>query len=714
MYSRKHLSKVLVFILLMVTTFVLTSQNSFFPVNAHAGSEENSMNLLTSNLIKDGGFENITTDDTGDWIIDTTSEAANGGSWSISTDPFAGNQAVNLLGPGNKSGYPEVAQVVEVLANTNYYFTFRLRNNVPSMSSSNVYFGFASEERENEEQYTQLHRWNDNSVDVDQVYKVDTTGDEVLDSWAKFNGFSLYSGVFNSGNNTKVRAFIRIQKMDVTIDNVTLTVAENIMTPGAVNLLQHGGFEGTDAQNKEAWVVDGDLVDGMGYGFDDVRTTSIYTPGVDIQDKQIEGHKCMYLLANSGVEDSSLRIKQEVSVEKNSNYALYAYLSKWGLSGLKSGVIGVMDAEGNILGRKTISGKDISLTRYMLASVVVNTGDNDTVYVYFQSNVELSVGSYGIGLYVDDATFFKVGTDLPAGKTDLILNGDFADMDDEWWLVGGSSQVGAERGINSGKAFASSNNIWLSQWNPGDGIYQEIDLEADQMYKVVARVRTYFDTQWGTMSNHYEGLYSPVAILVSDENGDVVARSLYRFEKNDAYLPVSLIFTPETSGVYRVFIGFEGGVENDTWQGGMQIGSVSMFETSMEELSVINDQPVDTAYLTSTDSDITISETTITVNKKVNVQDFKASVYPSSQYTMNVVDKDGTIHADTDLITSDSKVKVFEGDEEVATYTINVTVDLDDEETPAKNNGWVIAVISGAAVVIAGAVVAFVFLKKKR
>ena len=714
MYSRKHLSKVLVFILLMVTTFVLTSQNSFFPVNAHAGSEENSMNLLTSNLIKDGGFENITTDDTGDWIIDTTSEAANGGSWSISTDPFAGNQAVNLLGPGNKSGYPEVAQVVEVLANTNYYFTFRLRNNVPSMSSSNVYFGFASEERENEEQYTQLHRWNDNSVDVDQVYKVDTTGDEVLDSWAKFNGFSLYSGVFNSGNNTKVRAFIRIQKMDVTIDNVTLTVAENIMTPGAVNLLQHGGFEGTDAQNKEAWVVDGDLVDGMGYGFDDVRTTSIYTPGVDIQDKQIEGHKCMYLLANSGVEDSSLRIKQEVSVEKNSNYALYAYLSKWGLSGLKSGVIGVMDAEGNILGRKTISGKDISLTRYMLASVVVNTGDNDTVYVYFQSNVELSVGSYGIGLYVDDATFFKVGTDLPAGKTDLILNGDFADMDDEWWLVGGSSQVGAERGINSGKAFASSNNIWLSQWNPGDGIYQEIDLEADQMYKVVARVRTYFDTQWGTMSNHYEGLYSPVAILVSDENGDVVARSLYRFEKNDAYLPVSLIFTPETSGVYRVFIGFEGGVENDTWQGGMQIGSVSMFETSMEELSVINDQPVDTAYLTSTDSDITISETTITVNKKVNVQDFKASVYPSSQYTMNVVDKDGTIHADTDLITSDSKVKVFEGDEEVATYTINVTVDLDDEETPAKNNGWVIAVISGTAVVIAGAVVAFVFLKKKR
>lgn len=703
--------KVLVVLLVFAVAFVVVSQNSSLTVSANAGSEENVYDLPTSNLIKDGGFENVTTEDTGAWIIDTTSEAAQGGSWSISTDPYAGSQAINLVGAGNKNGYPEVAQIVEVFPNTNYYFTFRLRNNDTSMSGANVFFGFASESREDEEQYTQQHRWADNVVDVDQVYKIDTDEDGVKDSWEKFNGFSLFSGVFNTGNHTKVRAFIRLQKMNATIDNVTLTIAEDLINPGAKNLLKHGGFEGTDVENKEVWVVDGELEEGMGYGFDDVRATPVYMPGVDMQDKQIEGYKNMYIVANSGVEDKSLRIKQEVEVEQNTFYAFYAYLSKWGLTGLRNGVIGVMDAEGNILSRKKIAGEDISLTRYMLASVVCNTGENDTVYVFVEAEIELSVGAYGVGLYVDDAMFFKTGKDLSEGKTDLILNGDFADMDDEWWLVGGPSQVGAENGGPHGKSYASENNIWLSQWNPGDGIYQEVQLKGQQMYKVVARVRTYFDYAYGTKSNEYDGLYSPVSIIVSDANGNV-AKALYRFERNDAYIPVSLIFTPETDGVYRIFIGFEGGCENFTWQGGMQIGSVSMYETSLEELSVIEEEPNEETYLTSTDADITISENTVNVNKKVTVKEFKDFVYTSAQYTMKVVGEDKAELADTDYLTSKAEIQIYEGETLVTTFAVAVPSEFEEVDKPGNNLGLIIGLSAGAVLVVAAG--AYVLIRRKK
>lgn len=702
--------KILVAFLLLVVALAVVSKNPALTVSANAGSEENSMELPTSNLIKDGGFENITVEDTGSWIIDTTSEAAAGGSWSISTDPYAGTQAVNLVGAGNKNGYPEIAQVVEVFANTNYYFTFRLRNNDPSMSGANVFFGFASESRENEVQYTQQHRWIDNTIDVDQVYKIDTDEDGVKDSWAKFNGYSLFSGVFNTGNHTKVRAFIRLQKMNATIDNVTLTIAEDFVNPGAENLLRHGGFEGTDAENKEVWVVDGEIEEGMGYGFDDVRATPVYVPGVDMQDKQIEGYKNLYIVANSGVENKSLRIKQEVSVEQNSYYAFYAYLSKWGLTGLKNGIIGVMDSEGNVLARKKIAGADISLTRYMLASVVCNTEDNDKVFVFIEAEIELSVGAYGVGLYVDDARFFKTGKDLPEGKTDLILNGDFSDMDDEWWLVGGSSQVGAENGGPYGKSYASENNIWLSQWNPGDGIYQEIQLKGGQMYKVVARVRTYFDTVYGTKSDRYDGLYSPVSIIVSDANGDV-AKALYRFERNDAYIPVSLIFSPEEDGVYRVFIGFEGGAENYTWQGGMQIGSVSMYETSLEELSKEEEAGEET-YLTSTDSEITISENSVHVNKKITVKEFKDNVYSPAQYTMKIVGADEKELADTDYITSETKIQIYEGETLVATFTVETPEETGETDKP-QSNAWLIIGICAGATLLA-AIAGFFVLRKKR
>lgn len=44
--------------------------------SAQGVSEETDDEQLTSNLIEDGSFENVTADDTGAWDVDTTSEAA--------------------------------------------------------------------------------------------------------------------------------------------------------------------------------------------------------------------------------------------------------------------------------------------------------------------------------------------------------------------------------------------------------------------------------------------------------------------------------------------------------------------------------------------------------------------------------------------------------------------------------------------------------------
>lgn len=664
----------------LVLALAVTFSVPFFTARANASSEETEMRLPSSNLITDGGFEAVTADDTGDWIIDTTSEAAAGGSWELSDAAYAGNQAVTLIGPGNKSAYPEAAQIIDVYANTDYYFTFRLRCNSTAYANGNVYFGFASESRENEVQYTQLHRWVDNIVDTDDIYKEtdETTGEE---SYVKLKGYSLYSGVFNTGNHTKVRAFIRLQKLNATIDNVSVTRADDLIVPGSKNLLQYGGFEGTDMENKEAWVVDGDLAEGMAYGFDDVRSTGIYTPGVDIQDKQIEGYKAMYLVANSGVEDSSITVKQEVEVEAGSYYALYAYFSKWGTNGLKSGILGVMDAEGNVLAQNKIGGGDISLARYMLASTVCYTGENTVVYPFFTSEIDLAVGQWGVGLYVDDASFFKTGLDLPEGKTDLIANGDFAAGEDDWWMIGGNSQVGIDtrKEGEAFKGFASDNNVWLSQWNSGDGIWQEVNLKAGQMYKVNARVRTYII---GTESAEYDGLKSPVTISAAKlksagadselaETEAVSACAQFRIEKNNAYIPVSLIFTPETDGAYKIFVGFDGGT--DTWEGGMQIGSVSMYETSEAELSIIKEDETSDTYLISTDAKAVIGKGTVTLSESMTASALKAVVYAPSGYAMKLTDAEGAELADDAAVTTGCKISVTKDNAEVASFTIAVS-----------------------------------------
>lgn len=659
----------------LTLSFALTCAASAFggKLGAKAATvSEDTSSLTTSNLMEDGGFEGVTKEDTGAWTIDTTSSAAKGGSWDLVADEdvYAGEKAVKLVAPGNSGNYPEVAQVVDVYANTDYVLSFRLRSASSNLGSANIYFGFASESREDEKIYVQQHRWADNIIDTNRAVK-DEDG-----AWAYYNGYSLFSGVFNTGNHTTLRAFIRLQKMTAYIDDVSLTLAEKVISPGSENLLKQPGFEGSDAENKEVW--EADSTGGMGYGFDTVPA-GLVPSGSELQDKNSEGKKAMYLVADAGVVDGEIFVKQKVTVEPNSHYALYASVSKWTneFSDITSGAIGISgikaDGTEEKLASNSLKGEDISVTRYTMLSAQCNVGEYTEVYVYFHCKVAQSAGSYGVGLYVDDAKFFKAGYDLPEGKTDLLSTGNFAEGEEDWWLLGGNSQVGVE----DGKGFSSGKNVWLSQWNAGDGICQVVELKAGQLYKVTARVRPYVISGASTM---YDSLYSPIVLTATPaaqgddgvtETGEVEARAAYRMERDNAYVPVSLIFTPKASGTYKIFIGFDGTADPALgFQGGLQIGSVSMYETSEKELSVIIDDGGETEALVNTSDKIVIEGTSITLSEEMTAEKFEEFVYAGEGYAMALQKADGSALAGTDTLTTGCKLVLSKDGETVETYTI--------------------------------------------
>lgn len=715
--------------------------------SAQSVSEEKNENdgLLTSNLVKDGSFENVTADDTGAWTVDVTSEAAGTkGSWELvegAENVHSGEKAITLKGAGNDSGYPEIAQVIEVLPNTTYFVTLRVRNNNTAMSSANLFFGFATEEREGETIFSEQHRWTDNAADTDM-----TTDDEGMPT-ENHNGYSLYTARLKTGNETTVRFYIRLQKMNATIDDVTITYAQDIVSTGSENLLKNPGFESSSSANALAdWMTLGEIPAGFSAGIDDVRTSAAYTPGSDMQDKQIEGCNALYLVANSGA-NGAMTISQAVAVEANSNYAFYVNLSKWvetlkDQAGVQSVTVGIYAADQEtVLARRTIDGNNISLARYMLVSVVANSAENTTLYPFI--SVEIAgFGTYGAGLYVDDCSFFKTALDLPEGKENLLTNGDIAENSDGWWEVGGSSQLGWEAGSKDGKAYVSDGNIWLSQWSPLDGIVQSVTLKKDQMYKITTYMRPYWgNDQTPNASSMYDSLYSPLSILVIEGNDEavsgalstddstanltVVARQSVRVERDDAYVPVTLIFTAPADGEYSVFIGFEGGYDEALgFQGGVQIGGMSMYETSMEELSVIDETGDYSDVLVNTSSDVTVDGTSIAIREAMTVADFKDAVYAASGYTMSVTDANGQA-VTSGSMASGYKVVVSDGDGNVVKeYSVTVNASGSqggDTTTPPvsgeEEGGWTwqwAALFVPIAVVIVAVVVIVLVMKKKK
>ena len=741
MKTRNKLSVGLIALLVIIAMLF-----SFIPAaivsHAQGVSEEKSEEdgLLTSNLVKDGSFENVTSTDTGEWDVDVSSEAAGEkGSWEIvegAENAHSGNQAIRLSGAGNDSGYPEISQRMTVLPNTIYYVTLRLKNNNTAMSSANLFFGFASPERDGETIYGEQHRWADNSVDKDHIYEKDG-------AWSEHNGYSLISARIRTGNETNVRFYIRLQKMNATIDDVTITYAQDILSTGSENMLKNAGFEdSTNANPLADWLTIGEVTNGFSAGIDDVRTTSAYTPGSNMQDKQIEGCNTLYLVAQSGAS-GSMMIGQPVSVETNSNYAFYTNLSKWGEikangAGVQSARIGILASDmETVLAQRTIDGSDISLARYMLVSVIANSGENTTVYPFVEVET-IGFSTYGAGLYIDECYFFRTALDLPDGKENLLTNGDLAENSDGWWEVGGSSQLGWEAGGEDGKAYVSQGNIWLSQWSPLDGIVQSVTLQEGKMYKITAYMRPYWgDDRAPNRSDVYDGQYSPMSILVIEGNDEnvqetlftddstanmtVVAKQNVRVERDDAYMPVTLIFTAPADGEYSVFVGYEGGCDEMLgFQGGVQIGGISMYETSMEELSVIDQSEDYVDVLVNTSVDISLGDAAITIGRSMTVAEFTGAVYAVSGYTMSVVDANGTAVTSGEM-QSGYRVVVTDGSgTAVKEYSVTVNEaqggNEGGEPAPGAEEGWTwqwAAVFVPVAVVMIAVVVIVLLLKKK-
>ena len=406
--------------------------------HAYGSSEEVAAeggNVLTSNLILDGGFENVgyneETKKIGAWDVDLASEAAgSGGSVALVED--SGGKALRLKSPGNKSGYPEISQTVTMRVRVDYL--------------NAVFFGIASPERAGETIYGQLHRWNDTSIDKDH----DTEDTKLTIEDEEFSGYSTYSAHFTTGNETAVRLFIREEKSDIIVDDVSMTYEGNLIPAASKNLLANGGFEeSTGAEPLRGWKVISNTAEaGSEIGIDalDVSTYMRST-----QDKQMEGLNTLYLAAKEGfTEEDDITFGQAVEVKANTNYTFSVNLSKYGdakrakdeetdvtASGIQTVTVGIGYYEGEefqTLVTERIDGSNISLAAYRSFGVMTNTGEHTEVYPFVKMQ-SAAGGQWGNCLYVDDCLFFEHALDLPEVKENLLLNGGLSKNADDWYVI---------------------------------------------------------------------------------------------------------------------------------------------------------------------------------------------------------------------------------------------------------------------------------------
>lgn len=739
-----------------------------FLANAYGSSEEvaeENGNVLTANLIQDGSFEGVSYDaenaKVGAWDVDLTSSAAGtGGSVSIVEDAYSGANALRLTSPGNKSGYPEISQQITVLPNTTYYVALHVRVDYANA----IFFGIASAEREGETIYGQLHRWGDNAIDEDH----NAVSEQVTVAGDDFSGYSLYSAHFTTGNETQCRLFIRQEKSDLIIDDVSVTYEGNAIPAGSVNLLANAGFEeSTGANPLNGWTaISNDAEAGSEIGIDALDMSTYMR---STQDKQMEGLNTLYLAAKEGfTTDDNITIGQAVTVKENTNYTFTVNLSKYGeakraasegvtAQGIQSVTVGVYAADlETVLTSERIDGANISLANYRTFGVMAYSGSNTTVYPFIKF-VSTAGGQWGNCLYVDDCAFFENALDLPEGKTNLLSNGDLATNDDDWYLPLGSL---TQSGYQSSSAYIGG-SVWMNEWYPYNGMLQSVALEAGKLYKVTANVVSYLG-DWSNTS-----LYAPASILVIEGSDNAVQRQISdivtsdHFVWNDLsalnvvakqsvmvsptsnwfYHPVTLIFSVPQSGTYSILVGSEYGAydaENDCWHdawlGGMNVGSVSMYETSMEELSPVKEiTPTDVIGTLDTEN-IVFNDEGITVANGTPVSYFKENVYGYGDYIVKIVDAEGNEVTAGNMQDGYQVVVFTEGDEENG-YAFAVSVSdqaftngdggngedvgndsgSEDDKTEDGGNGWVLPTVLSivGVVVVAAVIVLVVFMKKK-
>lgn len=715
------------------------------------GVSEETTSLLTSNLIKDGSFEGlaVTTEDgnpvkAGAWNIDTASSTAGAGNGTVeivSDGAFSGENALKLKIAGNKSGYPEISQPITVLPNTTYYVSMRVKVDGVLTGSSNIFFGIASASREKEKIYGESHRYNDNGVDKDHA--------------ADANGYSLYSARITTGNETDCRLFVRVEKAGIIIDDVSVTYEGNIIPAGSANILKNGGFEeSTGADPLKEWVEYSKPENGGEYGIDALNTG---TYSLTTQDKQMEGLNTLYVAAKSGtLPTDTFEFGQPVSVEKNSRYAFYVNLSKYGDAkvaatdgdigeGLQTVTVGIYNADkSEVLAQKRVDGADVSMARYLLTGVSANTGENETVIPFVKLSATGS-GTYGQCLYVDDCSFFKTALDLPEGKTNLLSNGDFASGEDDWYIINGWSN-----GENPDAPFVTENNLGVNQYYPYVGILQSATLKADSLYKATAFVEGWKNLPYPANILVIKGDDETVNNTINEAielwkaskeeeawtkygELEVVAKQSVYPEKDMVYRPVNLIFPVTENGTYTILVGYEkpadvGDDGNQVFLGGMNIGGVSLYETSMEELSPVKEE--ETQIVFSSDDNFVLAETSVTVPKDTAVAAFKDAVYAAAGYDMKVVDKDGN-EVTSGNMQSDYKVVISKDGEVVKELTVSTDgtavtpIDPNKPDQPDKptdptdkkdglSAGAIAGIVVGCVAVVAVAAVAVVLVKKKK
>jgi hypothetical protein len=115
---------------------------------------------------------------------------------------------------------------------------------------------------------------------------------------------------------------------------------------------------------------------------------------------------------------------------------------------------------------------------------------------------------------------------------------------------------------------------------------------------------------------------------------------------------------------------------------------------------------------------IDYSSNIITLSRKINVSELLESFNMKDGYTVKAYEGSEEI-ADTAKTVSDTMtLKLFNGDQELNSFTIKTSFSSDDNSTPRQeSNGgfpWVIVIILGAVVIIGGAGAAVYFLKLKK
>ncbi|GHT79850.1 hypothetical protein FACS1894130_09840 [Spirochaetia bacterium] len=691
---------------------------------------------VSTNLISDGGFDSVTAANTGKWVfkkgnVDAekpgniaitegaeTEEGAKNGAWGNA------GKSITLSAAASSDDAPEIYQVITVEKNTDYHFSFRLRNNQLLISGQNLYFGFSSEDYDSGIDYTQQHKWVDTSTNH---------------NWAGTNEeFTLVTGKFNSGNRTSLRAFIRVVKMNATVDDVIISKAERIIPPGSTNLLQYPGFEGTDVENKSAWQYStNDATAVELYGFDDVRSTAVYQPGISMQDKQIEGFRTAYFGIYASDHEAWPTLKQAVTVEKNSYYSFYAYISGWG--SVWGAWLGIADENGNDIDNAWtyLSYGDFSCARYILVSVSVYTGDRTVVYPYVKGDIGTPSGEWGSGVYVDDTAFFKTSGDVPPGKINLVRNGDFAnygwdDVAGNWkgWNADGwyknswrtwtnfyDDNFWGENKVYDPKkvAYASPGNaVFDYDYNAYKSISQEVTLAQDKLYKLTVRARGLYHDNWkqerpGDDDSWFiydQVRYNyPVVISIKDTSGKDVKREEYRIEHDLAYIPLGLIFTSGAVGTYTVTIAVEGGANIEEWNSGrISIGAVALYEVTEAEITPPSQND---GGLFTVNPDITLSGGALTLAKALKVSELLAGFQVLEGNSLKVVNAAGAQVAAGKYVETGHKLVLSDGTGFEYTYTITAA------GGKPSNTGLIIG-ICAAVLAIAACAIYFLVIRKKK